>query len=200
MVGMLQAIPKTPLYERLEKEGRLVEEDPNCNFVPQADDPRGAADRVTGSWSSGSTRPRRSSTATSRSTESPSIHARRAPRSRRRPAKARCCRRLAYGLSLLWSLFWALVARRLAAQRRRASTCGTSSGAQPAAIARDIDRLRAVHEPLRDPLALLQVHARRIRGQAAAVQQRLSGRVSLDRSGLRKENNAADGRSARTRC
>jgi radical SAM superfamily enzyme YgiQ (UPF0313 family) len=35
MVGMLGAIPKTPLYERLEKEGRLVEEDPNCNFHPK---------------------------------------------------------------------------------------------------------------------------------------------------------------------
>lgn len=35
MVGMLQAIPRTPLYERLEREGRLVEEDPNCNFVPR---------------------------------------------------------------------------------------------------------------------------------------------------------------------
>jgi radical SAM superfamily enzyme YgiQ (UPF0313 family) len=35
MVGMLQAIPKTPLYARLEREGRLVAEDPNCNFVPK---------------------------------------------------------------------------------------------------------------------------------------------------------------------
>ena len=35
MVGMLQAIPTTPLYERLEKENRLVEEDPNCNFIPK---------------------------------------------------------------------------------------------------------------------------------------------------------------------
>ena len=35
MVGILMAIPTTPLYERLEKAGRLVEEDPNCNFVPE---------------------------------------------------------------------------------------------------------------------------------------------------------------------
>lgn len=35
MVGMLQAIPRTPLYERLQREGRLVEEDPSCNFVPR---------------------------------------------------------------------------------------------------------------------------------------------------------------------
>ena len=35
MVGMLQAIPRTPLYERLQRDGRLVENDPNCNFIPQ---------------------------------------------------------------------------------------------------------------------------------------------------------------------
>ncbi len=35
MVGMLQAIPKTPLYDRLKRDGRLVEEDPSCNFVPK---------------------------------------------------------------------------------------------------------------------------------------------------------------------
>src|SRR5262249_47952054 len=35
MVGMLGAIPKTPLYERLQREGRLMEEDPNCNFHPK---------------------------------------------------------------------------------------------------------------------------------------------------------------------
>ena len=35
MVGMLQAIPRTPLYQRLKQEGRLVEEDPNCNFLPK---------------------------------------------------------------------------------------------------------------------------------------------------------------------
>ena len=35
MVGMLTAIPKTPLYERLDKEGRLRLQDFNCNFVPK---------------------------------------------------------------------------------------------------------------------------------------------------------------------
>jgi len=35
MVGMLAAIHKTPLYERLRGEGRLVEDDPNCNIVPK---------------------------------------------------------------------------------------------------------------------------------------------------------------------
>jgi radical SAM superfamily enzyme YgiQ (UPF0313 family) len=35
MVGMLGAIPKTPLYDRLKAEGRLVDDDPNCNFIPK---------------------------------------------------------------------------------------------------------------------------------------------------------------------
>ena len=35
MVGLLIAVPKTPLYARLEKEGRLVLDDLNCNFVPK---------------------------------------------------------------------------------------------------------------------------------------------------------------------
>ena len=35
MVGMLTAVPKTPLYERLEKDGRLRLDDPNCNIVPK---------------------------------------------------------------------------------------------------------------------------------------------------------------------
>jgi radical SAM superfamily enzyme YgiQ (UPF0313 family) len=35
MVGMLAAIHKTPLYARLKAEGRLVEDDPNCNIVPK---------------------------------------------------------------------------------------------------------------------------------------------------------------------
>ena len=35
MVGMLTAIPKTPLYERLSREGRLTLDDFNLNFVPK---------------------------------------------------------------------------------------------------------------------------------------------------------------------
>jgi radical SAM superfamily enzyme YgiQ (UPF0313 family) len=36
MVGMLGAIPRTPLYERLEKEGRLLKDDAwGCNFIPK---------------------------------------------------------------------------------------------------------------------------------------------------------------------
>jgi radical SAM superfamily enzyme YgiQ (UPF0313 family) len=35
MVGMLAAIPSTPLYKRLKEEGRLVLDDPNCNIEPK---------------------------------------------------------------------------------------------------------------------------------------------------------------------
>ena len=35
MVGMLLAVPKTPLFKRLEQEGRLRLDDPNCNIVPK---------------------------------------------------------------------------------------------------------------------------------------------------------------------
>ena len=35
MVGMLVAIPRTPLYKRFEKEGRLRPDDINNNFVPK---------------------------------------------------------------------------------------------------------------------------------------------------------------------
>jgi radical SAM superfamily enzyme YgiQ (UPF0313 family) len=35
MVGMLTAVPKTPLYDRLEKEDRLRLDDVNCNIVPK---------------------------------------------------------------------------------------------------------------------------------------------------------------------
>ena len=35
MVGMLSAIPKTPLYERLAREDRLNLKDPNCSIVPK---------------------------------------------------------------------------------------------------------------------------------------------------------------------
>jgi radical SAM superfamily enzyme YgiQ (UPF0313 family) len=40
MVGMLTAIPKTPLYERLEREGRLRPSDPNCNIIPKLMSPK----------------------------------------------------------------------------------------------------------------------------------------------------------------
>lgn len=47
MVGMLGAIPKTPLHERLKKEGRLDESNPNLNIIPKQMTP---AELQTGYW------------------------------------------------------------------------------------------------------------------------------------------------------
>ncbi len=106
MVGMLQAIPKTPLYERLEREGRLIEDEPNCNFVPKQmthDElrqgywklverlytPEAFFDRYFKVYQSPEYLQRRAEICA------------KAGEGRRLP-------NLAYGLALLWSLFWAL--------------------------------------------------------------------------------------------
>jgi len=106
MVGMLQAIPTTPLYDRLQKEGRLVEEDPNCNFVPKQmtrDElkkgywdlvkrlytPEAFLDRYFEVYQSAEYLTRRAEIC------------RKAGEGKRLPT-------LGYGLALFWSLFWAL--------------------------------------------------------------------------------------------
>jgi radical SAM superfamily enzyme YgiQ (UPF0313 family) len=106
MVGMLQAVPKTPLYERLKRDGRLVEEDPSCNFVPQQMtrqelrqgywklverlySPEAYLDRYFKVYDSAEYLRRRADIC------------RKAGEGKRVPT-------LGYGLSLLWSLFWAL--------------------------------------------------------------------------------------------
>jgi radical SAM superfamily enzyme YgiQ (UPF0313 family) len=107
MVGMLQAIPKTPLYDRLKRDGRLVEEDPSCNFVPHQmsrDElrlgywdlvkrlytPEAYLDRYFKVYESAEYLERRAEIC------------RKAGEGRRLPT-------LAYGLALLWALFWALL-------------------------------------------------------------------------------------------
>jgi radical SAM superfamily enzyme YgiQ (UPF0313 family) len=107
MVGMLQAIPTTPLYDRLQKEGRLVEEDPNCNFVPKQmtrDElkqgywdlvkrlytPEAYLDRYFEVYRSAEYIERRAEIC------------RKAGEGKRLPT-------LGYGLALLWALFWALL-------------------------------------------------------------------------------------------
>jgi len=106
MVGMLQAIPKTPLYERLRRDGRLVEEDPSCNFVPKQMTrrelrqgywdlvkrlyaPEAYLDRYFKVYESAEYLQRRADIC------------RKAGEGKRLPT-------LAYALSLLWSLFWTL--------------------------------------------------------------------------------------------
>jgi len=106
MVGMLQAIPKTPLYERLQKAGRLVEEDPSCNFVPQQmtrDELRkGYWDLVTRLYTADAYLDRYFKVF-----DSPEYLERRSEICRK-AGEGKTLPTLSYGLALLWSLFWAL--------------------------------------------------------------------------------------------
>ena len=107
MVGMLQAIPKTPLYDRLKRDGRLVEEDPSCNFVPKQMTRDELRTKATGTWSNGCTRPKRTSNATSRSTNRrvPGRRADDLPQGRRGQTTADA----GVWPGLMWSLFFALL-------------------------------------------------------------------------------------------
>ena len=107
MVGMLQAIPRTPLYNRLRQEGRLVEDDPNCNFVPKQMtrdelregywnlvkrlyDPEAFLERYFKIFEFDNYLERRAEIC-------------------RKAGEGKSLPTLAYGLILLWSLFWALL-------------------------------------------------------------------------------------------
>lgn len=106
MVGMLQAIPSTPLYARLQAEGRLVEEDPSCNFVPKQmtrDELRqGYWNLVTRLYS-----PEAYLERSFKAAESQDYIQRRAAICRK-AGEGKSLPTLGYGLTLLWTLFWAL--------------------------------------------------------------------------------------------
>ena len=106
MVGMLQAIPRTPLYARLEAEGRLVEEDPSCNFVPKQmtreELRQGYWDLVTRLYS-----PEAYLERYFKVCESTEYLERRAAICRK-AGEGKWLPTLGYGLTLLWTLFWAL--------------------------------------------------------------------------------------------
>lgn len=107
MVGMLQAVPKTPLYDRLKKDGRLVEEDPSCNFVPQQmtrDELRQGYWRLVERLYC----PEAYLDRYFKVFESPQYLERRAEICRK-AGEGKCMPTLGYGLALLWSLFWALL-------------------------------------------------------------------------------------------
>jgi radical SAM superfamily enzyme YgiQ (UPF0313 family) len=107
MVGMLQAIPKTPLYDRLKREGRLVEEDPSCNFVPHQmsrEELRAGFWRVVQRLYA----PEAYLERYFKVFESPEYLARRAEICRK-AGEGRRLPTLLYGLRLLWGLFWALL-------------------------------------------------------------------------------------------
>lgn len=107
MVGMLQAIPRTPLYERLQREGRLVEDDPNCNFVPKQmsrDELReGYWDLVKRLYA-----PKAFLDRYFKTFELEGYLQRRAEICRK-AGEGKSLPTLGYGLILLWSLFWALL-------------------------------------------------------------------------------------------
>ena len=92
MVGMLTAIPKTALHERLKREGRLVDDDPNCNIVPR----RMARDEL-----------RRRHLELVRRLADPTNFFERALRGRRptrHPPRSGRMRRMLYGVAIAWSL------------------------------------------------------------------------------------------------
>ncbi len=106
MVGMLSAIPKTPLYARLEKAGRLNLDNPNCNIVPAQ---MTAAELQAGYWEL----VKRLYTPANfleryfKSYELPEYLRKRAEISRR-ASEGKLFPTLAYGLILLWNLFFEL--------------------------------------------------------------------------------------------
>jgi radical SAM superfamily enzyme YgiQ (UPF0313 family) len=118
MVGMLQAIPSTPLYKRLRQEGRLVEDDPNCNFIPK----QMTRDELrSGYWELGQEAIRlrkRSWIATSRSSSLTAILSGGLRYAEKR-VKARACRRWRYGLILVVVSLLGIAARWLAILCRR---------------------------------------------------------------------------------
>jgi radical SAM superfamily enzyme YgiQ (UPF0313 family) len=107
MVGMLQAIPRTPLYDRLKRENRLVEEDPNCNFIPKQmtrDELReGYWNLVKRLYS-----PEAFLQRYFKVYEFPEYLRRRAEICRK-AGEGKSLPTLLYGVALLWSLFWALL-------------------------------------------------------------------------------------------
>ena len=107
MVGMLQAIPRTPLYDRLQREGRLFNEDPNCNFVPKQmsreELRQGYFKLVERLY-----RPKAFFERYFKVYESPAYLQRRADICNK-AGEGKRLPTLLYGLALLWSLFWALL-------------------------------------------------------------------------------------------
>jgi radical SAM superfamily enzyme YgiQ (UPF0313 family) len=107
MVGMLQAIPKTPLHERLAKEGRLVEADDNCNIVPAK---MTRDELVAGYWGLVGRlySPAAFMDRYFRVYRYPEYHRRRA-RISTLANEGRFFPTLFYGIVLLWALFWTLL-------------------------------------------------------------------------------------------
>ena len=106
MVGMLQAIPTTPLYERLERDGRLVEEDTDCNFVPKQ---MSREELREGYWNLVKRlyTPQAFLDRYFKVYQLPEYLKRRAEMCQK-AGEGKRLSTLSYGLALLWSLFWTL--------------------------------------------------------------------------------------------
>jgi radical SAM superfamily enzyme YgiQ (UPF0313 family) len=106
MVGMLQAIPRTPLYKRLQRDQRLVEQDPNCNFVPKQ---MSREELRQGYWNLVERlyTPEAFLDRYFKVFQFPDYLRRRAEICRE-AGEGKALPTLVYGLALLWSLFWAL--------------------------------------------------------------------------------------------
>jgi len=107
MVGMLTAIPKTPLFDRLQREGRLRLQDFNCNYVPKQMSPE---QLKRGYW--GLLRrlyaPEAFLERYFRIYEYPEFRRRRAAIVAK-ASEQRNIKTLIYGLLLTWKLFWTLI-------------------------------------------------------------------------------------------
>lgn len=106
MVGILQAIPRTPLYDRLKQEGRLVDEESDCNFIPKQmsrQELRQGYARLVQRLYAPEAFLERYFTA-SRSEE----YLRRRAEMCAKSGEGKSLPTLAYGLMLWWSLTWAL--------------------------------------------------------------------------------------------
>ena len=106
MVGILTAVPKTPLFERLEKEGRLQLDNANCNIVPKQMTP---AELQEGYWRllNRLYAPQAFLERYFRIYEYPEFRRRRLEIVRKANEHKKT-RAVVYGVILIWNLFWTL--------------------------------------------------------------------------------------------
>jgi radical SAM superfamily enzyme YgiQ (UPF0313 family) len=171
MVGMLAAVPKSPLFERLKQEGRLRLDDANCNIVPKQMTP---AELQQGYWQllKRLYTPQAFLERYFRIYQYPEFRPPAGRDVRQREGKqGHASLRIRIDPSMEVVLG--------AAQRWQSATSRERVSAlflqTDAALPKGCLWLCAVHEPLCDPLAFLQIHPRRDRGQASAVQFGLGG-------------------------
>jgi len=108
MVGMLVAVPKTPLYERLEKEKRLRLDDVNCNIVPAQMSP---TELRNGYWHllARLYTPENFLDRYFRQFREPDFLRRRAEIAAKMTGSHSAVKTLLYGFILTWNLFWTLL-------------------------------------------------------------------------------------------